>query len=31
LDRIEVAAERIVKFAGRLKAAAKGPRLAVVR
>jgi len=31
LDRIEVAAERIVRFVGRLKGAAKGPRLAVVR
>lgn len=31
LDRIEVAADRIVRFVARLKGAAQGPRLAVVR
>jgi len=31
LDRIEVAAERMARFVGRLKGAAQGPRLAVVR
>lgn len=31
LDRIEVAAERMAKFVGRLKGSAQGPRLAVVR
>jgi aminotransferase len=31
LDRIEVAAERITRFVDRLRASAKGPRLAVVR
>ena len=31
MDRIEVAAERMAKFVGRLKVATQGPRLAVVR
>ncbi|NBR63352.1 MAG: aminotransferase class I/II-fold pyridoxal phosphate-dependent enzyme, partial [Verrucomicrobia bacterium] len=31
LDRLEVAAERIERFVGRLRGSAKGPRLAVVR
>ena len=31
MDRIEVAAERMARFVGRLKGATQGPRLAVVR